>query len=574
MRHVSLSALLCLVALGSLQVASPGQSPLFTFYGDASNDWFGYSVSGAGDVNNDGFPDLIVGAYGDDNTGNGSGSVRVLSGINGGVLHTFNGDSNFDTFGWSVSGAGDANNDGYADLIVGAYFDDNSGSNAGSARVFSGKDGSTLYTKDGDSAGDFFGYSVSCAGDVDKDGYDDVIVGACEDDNGTAIASGSAKVFHGNTGALIYNFEADSFSDQFGFSVSDAGDVNGDGYTDLLVGAHRDDNNSKIDSGSARVFSGKDGGIFSTFNGDSAGDLFGTAVSGAGDVNGDGYADLIVGALFDDNNGTNSGMARVFSGFTGITLYSFNGDAPGDFFAFSVSGAGDVNGDGYDDVLVGAQTDDNNGTDSGSARLFSGINGSILYTVDGAVGDHFGVSVSDAGDVNGDGVVDFVVGAYLDGKNGPSAGLAQVISGAVLPLTTDTHEMSVSAASTQNLTIDAGVANALKSYWIFTNFAASGDVPGVTVAPGITIPLNPDPLTNFVIGLTQLGGGAPTFVGWKGTLAPNGKAFASLNTSGPVPVLVGESIRHAALIYTVGGCGIGCDTFQLATNWVPMTTVP
>ena len=110
-----------------------------------------------------------------------------------------------------------------------------------------------------------------------------------------------------------------------------------------------------------------------TFDGDSADDRFGVSVSAAGDVNGDGFDDLIVGAYRDDNNGSSSGSARVFSGVDGSVLYTFDGDSAGDEFGISVSGAGDVNGDGFDDLIVGADRDDNNGTNSGSARVFSGV---------------------------------------------------------------------------------------------------------------------------------------------------------------------------------------------------------
>ena len=106
-----------------------------------------------------------------------------------------------------------------------------------------------------------------------------------------------------------------------------------------------------------------------TFNGDSEFDQLGYSVSGAGDVNGDGYADLIVGANADDNNGTDSGSARVFSGLDGSILYTFSGDSEFVQLGRSVSGAGDVNGDGFADLIVGARDDDNNGSRSGSARV-------------------------------------------------------------------------------------------------------------------------------------------------------------------------------------------------------------
>jgi len=236
--------------------------------------------------------------------------------------------------------------------------------------VLSGTDGSALFVFNGDSEYDRFGFSVSGAGDVNGDGFYDLIVGAFRDDN-TAYNSGSVRVFSGSTGSELFTFNGDDAHDQFGFSVSGAGDVNGDGFADLIVGSNVDDNNG-ISSGSARVFSGVDGSVLFTFNGDSAGDNFGHSVSGAGDVNGDGYADLIVGAPSDRNYGINSGSARVFSGADGSILVTFNAESALERFGNSVSGAGDVNGDGFDDLIVGAYRDDDNGTDSGSARVITG----------------------------------------------------------------------------------------------------------------------------------------------------------------------------------------------------------
>ena len=219
----------------------------------------------------------------------------------------------------------------------------------------------------------------------------------------------------------LFTFDGGSEDDLFGQSVNGAGDVNGDGFADLIVGAPRDRNNG-TDRGSAQVFSGSDGSVLFTFDGETIGDGFGSSVSSAGDVNGDGFAGLIVGAPFE-NNGSRSGSARVFSGSDGSVLFTFDGETIGGESGVSVSGAGDVSGDGFADLIVGAQFIDSNGARGGSARVFSGSDGSVLFDLDrDSIGD---VSVSGAGDINGDGVADLIVGNGARGVN--NGGYARVL---------------------------------------------------------------------------------------------------------------------------------------------------
>ena len=425
--------------LGGISSAAVAQTithvPLYTFNGDSANDSFGVSVSGAGDVNGDGFDDVIVGAPFDDNNEETSGSARVFSGRTGDTLYTLNGDTAGARFGTSVSGVGDVNGDGTPDLIVGANEDDNLANRGGSARVFSGFNGSSLYEINGQCFLGGFGSSVSGAGDVNGDGTPDLIVGGPGECFAMGGENGRASVLSGRDGSVLSNFLGDGFLDFFGTSVSGVGDVNGDGTPDLIVGASGDDNNGDL-SGSARVLSGSDGRVLYDFDGNSAGDRFGSSVSGAGDVNGDGTPDLIVGApVFSD---TAIGSVRVLSGSDGRVLYNFNGDNAGDRFGRSVSGAGDVNGDGRLDLIVGASSDDNNGFDSGSVRVFSGSDGRVLYTFTGdSAGDHFGTKVSGAGDVNGDGIDDFIVGASSGGANDGGYARVFVSQGALPPSTGD-----------------------------------------------------------------------------------------------------------------------------------------
>jgi len=332
---------------GSVQVLSGiNGSPLHVFYGDADDDAFGYSVSGAGDVNQDGYDDIIVGAPNDDNSGSDSGSARVLSGANGSILHTFNGDTSLDYFGYSVSGAGDVNGDGYADLIVGAPYDDNNGDNSGSARIFSGANGGILYTFNGTSAYREFGSAVKGVGDVNHDGYADVGVAGNSSGNSVNLPY-EVKIFSGLTGSVIHTFYG------YGWSFFNAaGDINNDHYADIIVGVA---NSGESYTGIARVYSGQTGAVLYSFAGDNEGDIFGASVDGAGDVNNDGYDDLIVGAPYDDNNADQSGSARILSGIDGTLLYVFDGDDEFDCFGETVLGLGDVNGDGYADVAVRAR---------------------------------------------------------------------------------------------------------------------------------------------------------------------------------------------------------------------------
>jgi hypothetical protein len=396
-----------------LSVTALAQTTVYTLSPDKSSDKFGWSVRGAGDVNKDGRPDFIIGATENNLFTGGEGYARVFSGATGLTLYTFNGVVVDDGFGTSVDGVGDLNNDGYADVAVGAPFVINAGSLRGSVTVFSGKTGGVLGQIFGPSPSDQLGGAVAGAGDVNNDNVPDLIVGAPDSANG-GNQRGKAIVYSGATGAILYTVHGTANGERRGVSVDGVGDLNGDSFDDFIVGSY---------SG-AKLFSGFNGALLMEFTAP-ADDRMGVAVAAAGDVNNDTIPDVVVGATQDVNIFVpGKGYAKVFSGAGFGTLHTFLGDNDGDRFGLTVASAGDVNGDSRADVLVGA--DQASGGGNGYVRLFSGNGGGVIHTAIGkSFDDRFGQSLDGIGDANGDAKRDYIVGA--PGRDVPFMGGGEAI---------------------------------------------------------------------------------------------------------------------------------------------------
>ncbi len=392
--------------------------------GAAPFGFLGRAVAGAGDVDGDGRADFIVGASQELTA---AGSAFVYSGATGVLLFQKAGPDSLGYFGFSVASAGDVNGDGRADFIIGAPYSDVGGiENSGSAFVYSGADGALLYQKNGLGFGDELGLSVAGTGDVNGDGRSDFIIGARLADPGGVSNAGAAYLYSGATGALLYQKNG-AFFDNLGFSVSGAGDVDGDGKPDFLVGAlHANSQN-----GAAYLYSGATGALLYQKDG-SGSEKFGCSVAGVGDVDGDGKPDFIIDALYAQPGGlASAGSAYLYSGACGALLYWKNGAAQGDNLGASAAGAGDVNGDGRADFIVGARQADPGGrSDAGSAYVYSGTDGALIFQKDGtASGDRLGISVAGAGDLNGNGRADFIIGAITADPGGIiSAGSALAYS--------------------------------------------------------------------------------------------------------------------------------------------------
>ncbi|MGG9964033.1 FG-GAP-like repeat-containing protein [Ferruginibacter sp. SUN106] len=449
-----------IVGAGSYDNGQTDEGAAFIYHGSATginttavamvesnqaNATMGVSVAGAGDVNGDGYSDVIVGAYFYDNGQTDEGAAFVYhgsaTGINTTAAAMMEPNQAGANFGRSVAGAGDVNGDGYNDVIVGAWYYSNGQANEGAAFIYLGSAAGINTTAatvvESNQADGNMGVSVASAGDVNGDGYSDVIAGAYFYDNGQTD-EGVAFVYHGSAAGISTTaaimLESNQNASRFGAAVACAGDVNGDGYSDIIVGAYFYDN-GQTDEGAAFVYQGSPTGISNviaaTLESNQSGSLFGLAVASAGDVNGDGYSDVIVGAFNYDNGETDEGAAFVYHGSSNglsaaqtrtLSPDSQNQAGIGD----AVAGAGDVNGDGYSDVIIGASAyDDGLNTDEGRAWVYyghaTGLSATPDVTLDDAnlAGSFFGYSVANAGDINGDGYSDVIVGAiFYDGEKG------------------------------------------------------------------------------------------------------------------------------------------------------------
>jgi len=335
----------------------------------------------------------------------------------------------FADFGYSVAGAGDVNGDGYDDVVVGAYLYDNGQVEEGRVFAYYGSDAglstTANWTAESNQGFARFGVSVAGTGDVNGDGYDDVIVGAYLYDNGQTD-EGRAFAYYGSDAGLSttanWTAESNQSSAQFGVSVAGAGDVNGDGYDDAIVGSPAYDN-GQTNEGRAFAYHGSPSGLSTTVSWTAESNQsfaeFGFSVAGAGDVNGDGYDDAIVGAYFYDNGQSNEGRTFAYygsdAGLSTTANWTAESDQADAYFGISAAGAGDVNGDGFHDVIVGAYFYDGQ-TDEGRTFAYYGSDAGLSTTANWTAESNqasalFGFSVAGAGDVNGDGFHDVIVGA-------------------------------------------------------------------------------------------------------------------------------------------------------------------
>lgn len=353
-------------------------------------DLFGKAVSSVPDIDGDGRDDFVIGAP-EDPIPPASGNVYVYSSLGtllwnrSGELDAFPGG---ERFGFAVSGIPDVNGDGRGDVVVGApEFWGAGGPSSGKVYVFSGINGSPIWTAEGSNDTHRFGWSVGGVTDLDGDGRGDVIIGEPQyhPPSGGYGENGKVTVLSGSNGTVVWTDEGED-SDQLGYSVSGVTDVDGDGYGDVVAGAP-ETNDFPPALGYVRVYSGFSGSVLwnaSSESGITAWPLFGWSVSGVPDMDSDGRGDVVVGAPAWSSLGTffQPGKIYTFSGSSGSSLWNMTGENTFDNFGFAVSGIRDLNSDGKGDLVVGAIQYDGGASNTGKAYVYSGT-GEELWTKEG-----------------------------------------------------------------------------------------------------------------------------------------------------------------------------------------------
>ncbi len=355
--------------------------------------------------------------------------------VNGRLLQIADGEAKGDRFGQSVTGLEDINGDGYSDFAVGARDYNPPGLNhAGAVYLFSGSTGELLLRVDGHAKNNRFGHALASMGDYNLDGVGDFLVGAPDADPDDVNKAGSVYICSGSDGGILLQIDGSEVNQGYGEYIANAGDVNRDTIPDVMIGLPSLKANGLNDAGIVRVYSGADASLLYEWSGEQVQARAGKAMAGGGDFNQDGYADPVFGAADADPNGLNaSGSVYVYSGIDGTLLYRLDGLDKDDNLGNAIALTGDLDGDQIADLAIAAFHEGNGSmSKAGAVYVHSGVDGSLLATIQGqAKKDYFGNSVSAGQDFDGDGTPDLLIGASgVDATGDHGDGALYIYSGA------------------------------------------------------------------------------------------------------------------------------------------------
>lgn len=528
---------------------------LYGYEGQNSFQKYGDGLAAAGDVDFDGVNDFMVGARESTifSTAVTPGSITMYSGATGLEIYRIDGTSHNSAFGTVMLSIGDIDGDGAADFIAcDPMYSIGSYTFEGAFWIYSGIDGSVISWDTG-SPSSFFGNSVALLGDLDADGLPEFAIGAPNEGGG-----GMVHIYSSGKDGLVQSYLAPDPNANFGVSLSSISDLDADGHRDLIVGANRYDGSAGNDIGAVYLISAFTGSLIHRYDGWDPLNEFGKVVCSIGDLDGDGLEDVIVGAPHG-RQGTSLavGIVEVYSSVSHSLIYHLTGNNPNENFGTSIVDMGDQDGDDFADFLIGAPYRSTNGT-PGMALLYSGRNGQWLHRFGNGIHVGFGRHVANLGDLDGDGFGD--VGASTPESLNLFQGSASIYgSKKYLSSTRDT----ISSAAGGRVDFDMDFDKGQRGFHYRLLASASGTGP--TTILGLEVPLGWDSLLN----LTSTGS-YPTFVSnGEGQLDGDGDGSCVLRFP---PAALNQFVGQRLFFASIAGNSLLAPT--VVTEAVPLTVTP